>query len=70
MKLLNKIKRKIDKKENISKAKKSSKRKTLFKDFDEIVKRGNEEEIKNVILMLMEVMTKQMHCLLILNFYH
>lgn len=48
MKLLNKIKRKIDKKENISKAKKSSKRKTLFKDFDEIVKRGHEEEIKNV----------------------
>lgn len=44
------------------------KRKTLIKDFDEIVKRGHEEEIKNVfknvILMLMEVMTKQMHCLL------
>ena len=48
MKLLNKIKKKIDKKENISKAKKSSKRKTLIKDFDEIVKRGYEEEIKNV----------------------
>ncbi len=36
-----------DKEKNISK-KKSNKRKTLVKDFEEIVERGNEEEIKAV----------------------
>ena len=45
----NKVENKIvSKNEEVVKQKKSSKRKTLVKEFEEIVERGNEEEIKEV----------------------